>query len=293
VLRQRVARAAPLRHLRPFELAVQLVDIAANLTSNQFASDRDAVIARALAAGVERMVVLGLNVPDVEAAIELVRRHPEHLVATAGVHPHSAGEFGPDDVAALRAMCDLPEIVAVGECGLDHNRMWSDAASQAACLEAHVELAIETGLPLFLHEREARVPLLEILAPRRAELGNVVVHCFTGSREDLVAYLDLDLHVGITGWICDERRGAHLHDIVGLIPAERLMVETDAPYLLPRSLRPKPETRRNEPMHLPEVVRTIATATGREPADVAASSTAVARRFFRFDRRAGRTEAPV
>lgn len=261
---------------------MQLVDIAANLTSSQFDADREDVIARAVEAGVERMVVLGLNVADVRAAVELVRRHPDLLVATAGVHPHSAGEFGPDDVAALRELCDLPEIVAVGECGLDFNRMWSDEASQRACLEAHVELAIERRMPLFIHEREARAALLEVLAPRRDELGDVVVHCFTGSRDDLVAYLDLDLHIGITGWICDERRGAHLAEIVELIPTDRLMVETDAPYLLPRTLRPKPRSRRNEPAHLPEVVRVVAASTGREPEDVAAASTDVARRFFGF-----------
>jgi len=266
---------------------VHLVDIAANLTSSQFDADRDAVIARALDAGVGTMVVLGLNVADVRAAVELARRHPEHLVATAGVHPHSAGEFGEADLAALRELCDLPEIVAVGECGLDFNRMWSDEASQRACLEAHVELAVERRMPLYLHEREARAALLEVVAPRRDALVDVVVHCFTGSRDDLVAYLDLDLHIGVTGWICDERRGAHLHDFIDLVPPERLMVETDAPYLLPRSLRPKPRSRRNEPAFLPEVVRVVGEVTGRDPSEVAATSTAVARRFFRLDERTG------
>lgn len=265
---------------------MQLVDIAANLTSSQFDADRDAVIERAVAAGVGTMIVLGLNVPDVRAAVELARRHPRHLLATAGVHPHSAGEFGAADLAELASLCDLPEIVAVGECGLDYNRMWSDEASQRSCLEAHVDLAVERRLPLYLHEREAREPLLEVVAPRRDELVDVVVHCFTGTREDLVAYLDLDLHIGVTGWICDERRGAHLHDFIDLVPVDRLMVETDAPYLLPRSLRPKPKSRRNEPAYLPEVVRVVGEVTGRAPQDVAAASTAVARRFFRLEERA-------
>jgi TatD DNase family protein len=264
---------------------VRVIDIAANLTSAQFDADREAVVARALAAGVEWMVVLGLNVADVRAAVDLARRHPRHVVATAGVHPHSAGDFGPADLAALRELCRDPAVVAVGECGLDYNRMWSDEASQRACLRAHVELACETGLPLYLHEREARIALLEELAPRRAELGDVVVHCFTGQRADLEAYLALDLHIGVTGWICDERRGRHLLEIVHLVPEDRLMVETDAPYLLPRTLRPQPAGRRNEPAFLPEVVRTIATATGRSFDDVARRSTEVATRFFRLAER--------
>lgn len=259
-----------------------LVDIAANLTSSQFDADREAVITRAVAAGVEHMVVLGLNVADVRAALQLVARHPAHLVATAGVHPHSAGAFGAADLAELRELCGRPGIVAVGECGLDFNRMWSDEASQRACLAAHVELAIETGLPLYLHEREARRALLEVVGPRRAELSDVVVHCFTGARDDLVAYLDLDFHIGITGWICDERRGAHLLELVPLVPTDRLMVETDAPYLLPRTLRPAPAGRRNEPAFLPEVVRVIAATTARDVDEVARATSAVARRFFRL-----------
>jgi TatD DNase family protein len=264
---------------------VELVDIAANLTSSQFDADRAAVIERALAAGVETMVVLGLNVPDVRRAVELAHRHPQHLVATAGVHPHSAGEFGDAQIAELRELVHDPAIVAVGECGFDFHRMWSDEVSQRRCVDAHVELAIATGLPLYLHEREARVALVDAIAPRRSELSDVVVHCFTGSAADLDAYLALDLHIGITGWICDERRGAHLLELVARIPEDRLMIETDAPYLLPRTLRPAPPSRRNEPAFLPEVVRTIARATGRSEARVAEASTAVARRFFRLAER--------
>ncbi|MEZ5978767.1 MAG: TatD family hydrolase [Planctomycetota bacterium] len=263
---------------------MRLVDIAANLTSSQFDADRADVIARAVAAGVDRMVVLGLNVPDVRRAVELAGSHRGTLFATAGVHPHSAGEFGPDDVAALRELAALPGIVAVGECGFDFARMWSDEASQRRCVDAHLELAIETGLPLYLHEREAREAMLDAVGPVRDRLSRVVVHCFTGSREDLEAYLEHDFHVGITGWICDERRGAHLLDVVGLIPEDRLMVETDAPYLLPRTLRPKPRSRRNEPAYLSEVVRTIASATGRTPERVAEASTRTAEAFFDFDR---------
>ena len=109
-----------------------------------------------------------------------------------------------------------------------------------------------------------------------------MIHCFTGTGEELDAYLKLDLHVGITGWICDERRGLHLRDTVGRIPADRLLVETDAPFLLPRTIRPRPKSRRNEPRYLPHVVETIAEATGRSYADVARDSTAAARAFFRL-----------
>ena len=109
---------------------------------------------------------------------------------------------------------------------------------------------------------------------------HAVVHCFTGERDELRAYLDLGLYIGITGWICDERRGQHLRELVSDIPRDRLMIETDAPYLTPRDMRPQPKARRNEPAFLPHILRTVARALGRPPEEVAAETTRNAATLF-------------
>ncbi|MGH8361120.1 MAG: TatD family hydrolase, partial [Pseudomonas sp.] len=147
-------------------------------------------------------------------------------------------------------------------------------------LEEHLALAVELKLPVFLHERDANQRLLEILRDYRDHLSAAVVHCFTGEQRALFSYLDLDLHIGITGWICDERRGTHLHPLVREIPRGRLMLESDAPYLLPRTLRPKPKNGRNEPAYLPEVLREVALHREETAEDLAQHSTACARAFF-------------
>ena len=118
------------------------------------------------------------------------------------------------------------------------------------------------------------------MRPRLPNLSRAVANCFTGNETELRELLDLDLYIGITGWICDERRGTHLKDIIALIPDDRLMIETDAPYLLPRSLRPRPKTRRNEPAWLTEVLRVVAEARGRSPEEVAATTSKTAEVFF-------------
>src|SRR5690606_32428027 len=173
-----------------------------------------------------------------------------------------------------------PEVRAVGECGLDFNRDLSPRAQQERVLEEHLQLAVETGLPVFLHEREADQRLAAIIRPFRDQLTAAVVHCFTGEKRALYAYLDLDLHIGITGWICDERRGTHLHPLVREIPRGRLMLESDAPYLLPRTLRPKPKSGHNEPAFLREVLREVARHRGESEEALAVHSTATARAFF-------------
>jgi TatD DNase family protein len=258
-----------------------LVDIGANLASKVFRADLPAVIARAAAAGVDALVVTGTSLDVSARAADIAAEHAARgLYATAGVHPHHAREVAGDWVAALRALARRPRVVAVGECGLDFDRNYSPRADQLRCFEAQLELAAELRLPVFLHERAAHAELLAVLARRRPSLGAAVVHCFTGSGAELRAYLDLDLHIGITGWICDERRGHHLRELVATVPAERLMIETDAPYLLPRNMPSPPRDRRNEPAFLPHVLAAVAEARGEAPAETARATTATARRFF-------------
>ncbi len=258
-----------------------LVDIGVNLTHRSFDRDRDAVIARATSAGVSTLVITGTSAFDSHRAAALARERPATSFATAGVHPHHAKDCDARTVDALRALAAESNVVAIGECGLDFNRDFSPRDVQEKWFEAQLELAAEVGLPVFLHERDAAERMLAILSKHRPKLAGGVVHCFTGTPDDAERYLALDLHIGITGWICDERRGASLALAARSIPLDRMMIETDAPFLLPRTLgRAAAKERRNEPAFLPEVVKALARATGRDEREIATETTRSARRFF-------------
>ncbi len=259
---------------------MELVDIGVNLTNKAFRHDRPEVIARALAAGVTRMIVTGTSERESHAARELTQEYPGTLFATAGVHPHEARHWSTDTALVLERLAATPEVVAIGETGLDFYRDFSPRPDQESAFEAQLALAAQLKLPVFLHQRDAHARLLALLRNHRDQLRRGVVHCFTGSREELTDYLDLDLHIGITGWICDERRGLHLRELVREIPLQRLMLETDAPYLLPRDLPTRPSNRRNEPAFLPHVLHTVAACTGLPAEQVAAASLETTSAFF-------------
>lgn len=264
---------------------MQLVDIGLNLTHPTFAHDPRAVLDRAYAAGVMQLVLTGTSVGESEAALALCGKlddSQQRLFCTAGIHPHEASQWNSETAKELKTLLAEPQVRAVGECGLDFHRDLSPRSQQERVLEEHLQLAVDTGMPVFLHERDADVRLVEILRPFRDRLSAAVVHCFTGEKRALYAYLDLDLHIGITGWICDERRGTHLHSLVREIPTTRLMLESDAPYLLPRTLRPKPKGGQNEPAFLPEVLREVARHRGVDEQQLAQSTTACAQQFFRM-----------
>ncbi len=260
-----------------------LIDIGANLTHESFDHDREAVLDRARAAGVTKLVVTGASREHSPKALILAQTFPGTLYATAGVHPHHATEYTDECDAEMRALHAHPEVVAVGECGLDYFRDFSPRPAQRRAFERQLQIAAETGKPLFLHQRDAHADFMAMMKDFDGRLGSAVVHCFTGSREELFDYLDRDWHVGITGWLCDERRGLHLRELVKHIPAHRLMIETDAPYLLPRTVRPQPSHRRNEPMYLAHIVEELARDRGEPVAAVAAATTATATAFFRLD----------
>jgi TatD DNase family protein len=255
---------------------VRLVDIGANLTHASFREDLDAVLDRARRAGVGTIIVTGTSVEESRRAAELAAAHD--LYATAGVHPHHARECDAGTIPALRAIAALPKVVALGECGLDYNRNYSPHPDQEKWFVAQLELAAEIGKPLFLHSRDAHPRFAEIL--RHHRVGKAVAHCFTGDAAELHAYLELGLYVGITGWICDERRGRHLVDLVKVIPQDRLLLETDAPYLAPRDLHPQPKARRNEPAFLPHIARAVARARGESAEALAEASARNARILF-------------
>jgi len=253
-----------------------LVDIGANLTHAAFADDLEAVLARARAAGVGTIMVTGTSVAESLAATHLADAH--NLYATAGVHPHHARDCDDATIPALREIARHPRVVAIGECGLDYNRNYSPHPDQERWFVAQLELGIELGKPLFLHSRDAHPRFAQILEHHRP--ANAVAHCFTGERDELHAYLKLGLHIGITGWICDERRGRHLLSLLREIPSDRLLLETDSPYLTPRDMRPQPKARRNEPAFLPHVLRAVAHALERPEEEVADLTARNARALF-------------
>jgi TatD DNase family protein len=264
-------------------VAHSLIDIGANIAHDSFDEDRSEMMQRAADAGVERIIVTGSSDESNVQAAKLAEQSPGTLYSTAGVHPHHASDYNDDSDALIRSLIQKDSVVAVGECGLDYFRNISPREAQLEAFKRQLEIAKDSGLPVFLHQRDAHDDFVEMLEPALPDLSRAVAHCFTGEGESLREYVAMGLYIGITGWICDERRGKHLHDIVSIIPDDRLLVETDAPYLLPRSIRPKPKSRRNEPMYLPEVVRVIAEARGQTQEHVAEISTANAERFFGLD----------
>ncbi|ATZ10182.1 3'-5' ssDNA/RNA exonuclease TatD [Erwinia amylovora] len=257
-----------------------MFDIGVNLTSTQFAKDRDKVVKRAREAGISGMLITGTNALESQQALSLARQHANYCWSTAGVHPHHASEWSAETAATLRRLAESPLVVAIGECGLDFNRNFSQPEQQVYAFNAQLALAAELSLPVFLHCREAHERFITILKPWLPSLKAAVLHCFTGARAELESCLAEGLSIGITGWICDERRGQELRELVPLIPADRLLLETDAPWLLPRDMRPRPPSRRNEPCFLPHIVQQVALLRGDDVDELAAQTALNARALF-------------
>jgi len=265
-----------------------LIDIGVNLMSPAFDHDREAVIARAETAGVKTLVITGSSIASSAEALAFAQTHPQ-CKTTAGVHPHNAKDWDASAAARLeelvsRKSAAIPTALpaAIGECGLDYNRNFSPPLDQRKCFEDQLALAARLGKPVFLHERDAFEDFLSILKQYRARLPGAVVHCFTGGEVELEAYLALDCYIGITGWICDERRGSHLIPLLRHIPAGRLLLETDAPYLLPRNLprAVRGKSGRNEPCFLPHIAAFAAEILRKTPEQLAAETSANAVRLF-------------
>jgi len=257
-----------------------LVDIGANLAHDSFDHDRHAVIARAAEAGVERIVVTGSTVESSRAALGIAKAFPGRLFSTAGVHPHHAAEFGPETAPLLVEIATDPLVVAIGECGLDYFRHLSPRPAQQRAFVRQLGLAAAMGKPVFLHQRDAHSDFLAILREQMADLVGGVAHCFTGTRQQMDAYLELGLYIGVTGWICDERRGNDLRAAVSALPLDRVLLETDAPYLLPRTMSAAISGRRNEPAFLPAVLDTTARCMGTSAAELAILSARNSERLF-------------
>ena len=235
----------------------QFFDIGANLTHKSFQEDMENVLQESQQNGVKRLSVTGSCLEDSILALEISNRFPDMCVSTAGIHPHNAKEFSRELFTEIKDLLIEDKVKCVGETGLDFNRNYSSPEDQQRSFEAHIELAIDISKPLFLHERDAHEKFIEIINPYLNEMPKSVVHCFTGQKEALLKYIDMNFYIGITGWLCDERRGKHLEELIPLIPLEKLLVETDSPYLLPRDMG-LDNSSRNEPQYLKHIAKRVA-----------------------------------
>lgn len=257
------------------------IDIGINLTNKQFYNEQDEIINRALDNGVEQMILTGTSVRGSKESAEIAEGYPEILYSTAGIHPHDAKSFNNQSISELRRLLKFSHVVSVGECGLDFDRDFSPRPVQEKCYRAHLELAIEVNKPLFLHERAAFTRFNEITDEYLPSLPEAVVHCFTGTLEEAKIYLDKGFYLGFTGAISDEKRFKHLEDVIKYVPLGRMMIETDAPFMLPKNM-PRIQNRRNEPSFLPYVAQTIAHLKKISISEVADETTRVAGKFFRL-----------
>ena len=230
-------------------------DAGVNLFSEQFDHDRTEVLLRAAEHGIKRLVLIGSNIAETQQNIQLCHTQPQ-CKTTAGVHPHQAAAVSTDWLMQLEQLAAHSAVAAIGECGLDFNRDFSPRPQQLKVFAEQLQLAIKLAKPVYLHERDAFDTQVALLKEQQINAG--IAHCFTGDTQQLKTYLDLGLYIGITGWVCDERRGQALQQAIRFIPADRLLLETDAPYLLPRNLTPKPRSRRNEPAMLTAIATKVA-----------------------------------
>lgn len=221
---------------------------------------------RARQSGIAQQLIIASDLAESEAVVTLAQQF--QLYATTGVHPHQASRWTDDSAVHLKSLAANDRVVAIGECGLDYNRNFSPPEAQRKAFNTQLAVAVELQKSVYLHCRDAHEDFVAILDQFRPQLARVIVHCFTGTRDELAELIRRDCYIGITGWIGDERRGQHLLEAVVDIPFDRLLLETDAPYLLPRNLQPKPSSRRNEPSFLPHIAQTVATALNRDLSQV-------------------------
>jgi TatD DNase family protein len=260
------------------------IDIGINLTNRQFQNDTEAILQNALDAEVSQMILTGTSVRNSEESARIASQYPRVLFATAGIHPHDAKNFDGQSIAKLKALLQKKHVVSVGECGLDFDRDFSPRDQQEQCYKAQLELAIAVQKPLFLHERAAFTRFMAVTKDYLPQLPKAVVHCFTGTLQEAKTYLDNGFYLGFTGAISDVNRFAHLKEVVQYVPLDRLMIETDAPFMLPKNvpkaMLTKYHERRNEPAFLPYVAGTIAQYKNSTLDVVAHQSTENAKVFF-------------
>ncbi len=258
---------------------MHLIDSHAHLDFEDFKSDLDAVVARAAEAGVRRIVAVGLwRAPgDFGNALQLATERPGTFAATAGVHPHECAKVPEADWAESARLAADPRVVGVGETGLDYHYDLSPRDAQQACFRRSIRIAHEAGKPLVIHVREAEADCVRILREEGVPAAGGVIHCFTGDAAAARAYLDLGLLISVAG-IVTFKTAEPIREAVRLVPHDRLLVETDAPFLAPIPFRGK----RNEPARVRLVAEKVAEVWGVPLEVVAARTTENACRLFRL-----------
>ncbi len=257
-----------------------MIDIGVNLTNKRLRFDVEEILEQSSLVNVNQLIITGTSIEHSQLAIELCDEYPKQLFSTAGVHPHDAKQWNKDSKSAIVTLLENECVKAIGEAGLDFNRDFSPRDCQVDAFQQQLEIASQHQKPVFLHQRDAMDTFQSILKEYRHQLQNVVVHCFTDNKKALFSLLDLDCHIGITGWVCDERRGTELQSLVKNIPNNRLMIETDSPYLLPRDLPEKPPNNTNLPKFLPHILKTIALHQNKQLEILDAEVLATTRHFF-------------
>ena len=212
------------------------VDIACNFTHESFKDDLETVIANAEIAGVEKFVLLCASLKDLDPIKVIQNKAPEKYFISAGIHPHHASEINDEYLKKLHDAVNINNPHAIGETGLDFFRNLSTYEEQIYAFEEQIKIAINTNKPLFLHQRDSHNDFIKILRKYSSDINRKIVHCFTGTQEQLDDYLELDCFIGITGWICDAKRNIELRNAIKGIPLSKLMIETDCPYLLPKNI---------------------------------------------------------
>lgn len=261
-----------------------MFDVCVNIHSEQFDKDRFAILERAKEAQVTHIALIGSCLESTKTSIELCRKlhiptEEMRYITSVGIHPHHAKDFTTHMWEEMTRLADDPFVKAIGECGLDYNRNFSTPAEQRLCFIEHIHLAKKMGKPLFLHQRDAITDFLAIIDDHATQIPKLV-HCFTDGIETVEALVERGCYIGITGWIADDRRNASVQEAIHKIPLDRLVIETDAPWLIPRNMPRHRKIGRNEPSFLPYVVDSISQCLDIPSETIIEQSTKNARNFF-------------
>ena len=254
-----------------------MFDIGANLTSSHFSDDLDSVLDESFEAGVKKICITSSNLQDVRNAKKITERN-KNLYYSVGFHPHNAKDFKIEFLKDMSVYLNDPKAICLGEMGLDFNRNFSSKEEQILCFESQLSLANSISKPLFLHQRDAHEEFLSVLDNHKLN-QKLIVHCFTGNLSELEDYLKRDFYIGITGWVCDLKRGLDLRECINHIPQEKLLIETDSPYLSPRK-----KIRRNEPKFLIDVAEEVARLRQQTKESIVKSSYENSLNFFNLHR---------
>ena len=246
----------------------EIADIACNFTSDRFDNDLDEVIDRAIANHITKFGLICSRLRDIDKLLEIYNRYSKNMFFTIGVHPHHANEINAEYLEKLKEVINKNNPHAIGETGLDFFRNLSTYEEQMYAFEEQIKIAIDTNKPLFLHQRDSHEDFIKILRKYSSDISKAVVHCFTGTQSQLDDYLELDCFIGVTGWICDEKRNVELRKTIKNIPLSKLMIETDCPYLIPKNLLDKPKNNRNEPSYLNHIVTEISILLDTDEEDI-------------------------